>query len=554
MSTPYAPSRRDILRWGAAAGAAGLATPLLAACASSSTSTSGNAATASLPDYVPLKTVPAWLPALPNGVEAGYNSFPTHPLTTVKQAPLKGGSISGFCLLYVPPPTPMASNAEWKEVNRRMGGTFNVDYVAASDYLTKATTMMAGNDFPDLFQITGLLPNEFEFLQAKCVDLTPRLAGSAIRKYPNLANLPTFTWKASVLNGSIYGVPVPRALMGNPLYVHQEMFDELGVTEMKNADDVLRVLKELTRPSENRWAITAVQGTAYRYLLAEYLFHVPNNWRVDKSGHFTHAYETEEHKEAVAYWTKAVQAGVVVPGSNAYTNNQMKDAFSSGKAACTMDGWGATFDNYWASMTAINPNAKLRLMALPGHDGGKQTFYLASGIFGYTAIPKSSANRVDELLGALNFLAAPFGTSEYLLLNYGVEGVDYHVGAGGNPIPTQQGEADITIPWGYLGAGPEVRYNATTPDSTRYAYEGEKALIPLGISDPTVGLYSETYVDKSAVLTTNFLDGISDIMAGRRQMSDYGQLVSEWRSAGGNQMRTEYQKAYEEGQKKKSKS
>lgn len=49
------------------------------------------------------------------------------------------------------------------------------------------------------------------------------------------------------------------------------------------------------------------------------------------------------------------------------------------------------------------------------------------------------------------------------------------------------------------------------------------------------------------------MDGIGDIMAGRRPLSDYDQLVSQWRSAGGNRMRTEYQKAYEEGQKKKSK-
>lgn len=556
MSVPYTTSRRDVLRWGAAAGVAGLAagvTPLLSACASGPTTTgSGNAATASLPDYVAEKAVAPWLPALSNGVEAGYNSFPANPPSTVKRPPLKN-PITGFCLIYAAPPTPMGNNAEWKEVNREMGATFNVNYVSANDYLTKATTLMAGNDLPDLVQITGALPELFPFLQAKCVDLTPKLAGSAIKEYPNLANLPSFTWKATVLNGRLFGVPVPRALMGNPLYVHQEMFDEIGVTSMKNADDVLRVLKELTRPSENRWAITAVQGSAYRYLLAQYLFHVPNNWRVDKNGHFTHAYETEENKEAVSYWKKAVQAGVVVPGSNAYTNTQMKDAFISGKAACVMDGWAATFDNYWASMKAVNPDFQLRLMALPGASGGKQTFYYSTGIFGYTVIPKTSASRVDELLGAINFLASPFGTAEYLLLTYGVNGTDYHVGAGNNPVPTAQGKGDTTIPWGYLGAGPQVRYNATTPDATKYAYEGEKALIPLGIPDPTVGLYSETFVDRSPVLTTNFMDGIGDIMAGRRPLSDYDQLVSQWRSAGGNRMRTEYQKAYEEGQKKKSK-
>lgn len=555
MTMSNAPTRRDIIRWGMTAGAAGLAAgavPLLSSCGAAPASSSGNAANADLPDYVPIKSGSAAYPALANGVEAGYTSFPANPPQSVHTPPLKGGSVSSFCQIYNPPPTPMTGNAMWQEVNRRLGGTLNINYVAADDYTTKVATLIAGDTLPDLLQVAaGSIPNVYPFLQAKCVDLTRELAGSSIKKYPNLANLPTFTWEASVLNGSIYGVPIPRAQMGNPLYVHQEMFDEIGVKEMKNADDALRVLKELTRPSENRWAITAGTGLAYRYLFAQYLFHVPNGWKVDSKGHFTNAFETEENKEAVAYWRKAVAAGVVVPDSEGYSNTQMKNAFESGRAACVMDGWATTFDSYWAAMKAVNPNSQLRLMVLPGASGGKQTFYLGSGIYSYTSIPQSSKSRVEELLGVLNFLAAPFGTSEYLLLNYGVQGVDYSLGPGGNPVPTAQGKADSTVPWGYLAAGPEVQYDATTPDATKYAYEGEKALVSLGIPNPTVGLYSATNSTRGTTLNNNFNDGVTDIIAGRRPMSYYNELVSTWRSAGGNQMRNEYQQAYHAGRKKR---
>jgi putative aldouronate transport system substrate-binding protein len=46
------------------------------------------------------------------------------------------------------------------------------------------------------------------------------------------------------------------------------------------------------------------------------------------------------------------------------------------------------------------------------------------------------------------------------------------------------------------------------------------------------------------VLLKNFTDGLVDFVVGRRPLSDYDQLVSDWRSNGGDQMRTEFQQAY----------
>lgn len=552
MTDSVTPTRRDLLRWGATAGAAAGLAPLLAACGSGSKATSGAVTAAELPDYVPLKTVPAWLPPLANGVEAGYNSFPAAPPDSVKQPPLKGGAVDSFCLIYLPPPTPMGSNAAWQKVNQRLGGTLNVNYVSSADYQAKITTLMASNSLPDLLQVapsTGIA-NLYPFLQAKCVDLTPKLAGSAVRKYPNLANLPTFAWKSSVLNGSLYGVPVPRAIMGSPVYAHQERLDQLGVSQIKNSDEFLRVLKELTRPSQNQWAVCASSGTAFRYQMAQYLFHVPNNWKVDSSGHFTSALETEQNKEAVSFWRQAVAAGVVLPGSESFTTNQMKDAFKSGRATLIMDGWANTFADYWDSMQKIDPSFKLRLLVLPGAHGGNQTFWYSTGIFSYTAIPQSSQQKVDQLLGVLNFLAAPFGSSEFQLLYYGVEGLEFQR-VSGNLVPTAQGTADLTVPWKYLGAGPEVQYDGHSPDATKWAYEGSKALVPLGVADPTVGLYSNTNSTRGPIIGSTFTTGLTDIIAGRRPFSDYDSLVSAWKSSGGDIIRSEYQKAHAAGQKKK---
>src|SRR5207244_3471848 len=99
----------------------------------------------------------------------------------------------------------------------------------------------------------------------------------------------------------------------------------------------------------------------------------------------------------------------------------------------------------------------------PAKDGGRAAFYQGSGAFGMFAIPSRHAKnekKIKELLGVLNYFAAPFGSAEFTLINYGIEGKhftfvdgiptpssDPAVGAemAGQYVPSP-GEASIYIP------------------------------------------------------------------------------------------------------------
>jgi putative aldouronate transport system substrate-binding protein len=71
-----------------------------------------------------------------------------------------------------------------------------------------------------------------------------------------------------------------------------------------------------------------------------------------------------------------------------------------------------------------------------------------------------------------------------------------------------------------------------------------KLLSGVGVQDPTVGLYSATNQKQGFLIQTKVADGFIDIVAGRRPMSDYDQLVQEWRSGGGDAIRAEFEQAY----------
>ena len=73
--------------------------------------------------------------------------------------------------------------------------------------------------------------------------------------------------------------------------------------------------------------------------------------------------------------------------------------------------------------------------------------------------------------------------------------------------------------------------------------DGEKSMLAVGVKDPTTYLYSDTAQSQWEVLRLKLLDGLSEIVQGRQPVSQMDQLVRDWRSGGGDQMRGEYEQA-----------
>jgi putative aldouronate transport system substrate-binding protein len=548
-------SRRDFL-WVTAGGivATAVGVPVLEACtraASSGTTSAG--ASVKLPTYVPFSGPTPDVAASANGVQNGWYTYPKKLVKSVKATPAKGGDIAYVVPTVTNPPTPMDQNAYWQEFNRQIGATLRPSITALGDYDAKVNTVMAGGDLPDVLHIrfvNGVLnvPHLTDFLAAKCVDLTSYLSGDAVKEYPNLANLPTFAWKTAVVANAIYGLPVARSnFSNNHLFVQQNRLDAAGMSQPKNADEFMQLMKTLTKPQANQWGIGAHSGQpAFGNSFFMQLFRAPNNWRLDASGKMTKDWETPEAKATVAYQKQLYDAGVFQPGSANGSPTQAKVDYISGKIATVLDSWSA-YGGYWTR--AINqtgiPGFKVRVMVPFGHDGGKPTYYQGTGGFGVAFLKKASSDRVKELLRVADFFAAPFGTEEYLLHHSGIQGTDFNYDATGNPVLTAKGAAEVQLGVQYYCSPPDVIFNSQTPsaDYVKVAHEQEQALAPLLSPDPTIGLYSATNASKGATLNQAMIDRLNDIITGRVPMSAYDQAVSDWKTNGGDQVRKEYEDA-----------
>jgi putative aldouronate transport system substrate-binding protein len=172
--------------------------------------------------------------------------------------------------------------------------------------------------------------------------------------------------------------------------------------------------------------------------------------------------------------------------------------------------------------------------------------YNLPGIFGFTAIPSTITDeeRIKELLRIFNWLSAPFGSEEWLYKSYGEEGTHFEYNENGFPVANdlyQQENGGLTA---YIGGNLLVNVNAEQPELAPLATDEGNAIYKLGIDDPTANLFSPAAIDKGSTLSQIIADGITDIITGRADMSKLDQIVSDWQSRGGDEVRKEYEEAY----------
>lgn len=507
-----------------------------------------------LPSYIP--TTSGAKPELPSSdpnISDAYRAYPKDPSKANAATPGRGSEVTTMVGAYYPPSTPLEQNPAWQEVNRQLGATVRMNPISLTDLFTKTATMIAGDTLPDLMSFSqgwNAAPNLPQFVEAKCADLTQYLSGDAIQSYPNLAAIPTAAWKHTAYKGRIFSVPIHRPAVYNVLYLNSTIYNaEIGQgVAPKSADDFKRMMVQLNRPREGRYAYTArVAPNALPWDLTNLarIFGAPNFWKLDERGALIRDFETEQFKAAVGFARDLYAAGLYHPDTVSFNSPiQMETAFLGNKAVFAPHNM-AFYNSLWRRGLQSNPQNIPRVLPPFSADGtSKPIFFLGTRMITTTAMKKASPERIKELLAIMDWLAAPFGSQEDRLLSFGVPDIDYTVDPNGNPVPTERGPADASyVPWRYLSQRPYVIYDPDLPDYARTLQSDEQVFAPLGIEDATFGIYSPTFAAKGTQINLSMNDGLSDIVQGHRPLSDYDTIVKEWLANGGEQMRSEYLQA-----------
>jgi putative aldouronate transport system substrate-binding protein len=562
-------SRRRILTVPAAASIAGAGTIILSACGSKSTPTAsvsssaiaGNPPTAPSPTTAESTTVtaPAPAPGIPKyipftGVKADFPSvsgsmpaflkYPAQPLALPTDKPASGGTMSSAHATNTPPAPTVSSNPFWQELNKRLGAEYQQNTAVTDDYQTKLPALLAGGDLPDFVQLYLTTPNLPGVLKAEFQDLTEYLSGDAIAPYPNLANLPSGAWENLLIDGGLYGIPNCVGPIFRALIARKDIIDKKGLNaNLANGDDFLALCKGLTDVKANTWAFTTPDRIMQ---FVAQMTGAPNTWKIT-DGQFTRDWETEEYRQALGVMAQCWKSGWIYPDAFTSGVSTMLDLVATGKVALSYEALGDWPGYYLPHYSESTPDIAFEGVVPPKWSGGGQAGTYLSNELGdfFTALPKAAPTKIKERLTVLDWLAAPFGTDRGLFLSYGIKGRDYTLN-GTDPVVTDTGTNEVQHMYlGFVARGPAVLYSPGQPEATEAVHNFAVSLLKVGVPWPTRGLISTTdYSGTGAALTKKMNDAISDVIQGRKSLSDWDKTVQSWRTGGGDKIKKEYANAY----------
>jgi len=532
-------TRRGLLRGALAISAAGVAG---AACGSEPVANSQSANDkVQLPNYLKYGGVKPDLAGNAQGLADGFYGYPKSVVTATHDVPGDGKAVTALVDSPSSIPPGVDRNKFWQALNKRIGSELKPTIIPTSDWNAKFATTIAGGQLPDLVEIWTTPPPRADMLAAQFLDISEHVTGDAIKNYPFLANIPTDSWRQCVYNGGIYGVPVPRGAMSSSiLYRRDDLLKARSLDPNPKAfADFLRLCQEATDTRRNVWA---VGGSPLAFI--QQMLGVANNWKLD-GGKLTNANELPETKAALEAASQLFKAGVIHPDSFSANVGTLRKAWlNAGSCLFVWDTYPA-WPGYYLANTA-GPAFDLGAMDVPAYQPGMTaTPWMGNPTHNLVGFAKSAKSRVKTLLRICDWLAAPFGTAEYLFRKYGIENVDYTMDRG-EPTRTDTGKAETSLSLGYLADAPQVFYQEGLPNVVKKEYEHQKKLIAAAVVDPTLGLVSQTQTIKGNQLDTKIVQAQNDIMQGKRPVSDWDAVVQDWRRSGGDQVRSELEKAIQE--------
>lgn len=493
------------------------------------------------------------IPSGVDGVPDAYTKLPS-PYSAVTSAPGKGGKVRFFTIAYSEPPTAHNDNKYWQELEKRLGVQWEVQLAPADSYGEKYAALIAGGDLPELTYLnTSAFPGGTVQLQpvkqGAFTDLTPYLSGDGLKEFPNLAQYPAFIWKNAAFQGKNYGVPKPVLRANSVPFYRDDWVKKLGLGPPKNPDELYAMLLAFTKndPDGNgrpdTWGLASWPTGFWPQI-----FKAPNGWRKNSDGTLTHQIETSEYRQSVDFARRLFADGAYHPDAPSMTTEQGRDATKASKIGLFSDG----YIRFWGlnSVTRLirsisSPTAELAPLLPPDSSSNLGVIHNSPGYWGFTAIPAKvgrDQEKARELLRVLNYLAAPFGSEEWRFIRYGFAGTHHSVDADGSLVLTDKGKADIgpfqTLVYPIIS---EYVFFYPGTDDARTAQDVNKRMIAIGIDNPTWNLFSQTSVAKQSQLDQLIRDRWIDIVAGRQPLSGVDDLVRDWRSRGGDDIRKEYE-------------
>ena len=284
-------------------------------------------------------------------------------------------------------------------------------------------------------------------------------------KYPNLSQMNKSVAETLSVDGALIAIPRTRDIGRYGLSYRQDWADAVGITEEpKTIDDVYDMLYKFTYddPDGNGKNDTyGMEMTSYTgpFDIIQTWFGVGNGW-AEVDGKLIPVHMQPEYKEALDWIKKVYDDGLMPKDWAVRTTDTWSNGCKAGESGVyidVMDGGRRIWDYFVAEETktpsVVNPD-ETASMNLLGAVNGKTL--ATSGYNGYFTISASTCDTPEKIEAALTLLDKLNDNDTRLLVEYGLEGINWEKDADGNLVDLDVENA--TLAANYMGLNQMLAY------------------------------------------------------------------------------------------------
>lgn len=538
------------------AGAAGL--PFIAACSDIESGGGTTQATEGF-DFLPtykeytLPVQPDLIGEPPNH-PSGFTSYP-EPVDAIEPAEA-GGEYEITVPMWGTPPS--ADDPYYAALQEAWGGTkITLRHADGNTFANTSVQWLQANEFGDAINMFGWMTDAHPTFRETVVntfyDLTDIVKGDISDRWPLLAGEPTLSWGQSVWStdpadpetARVFGVPQNFASgPGNAMFVRTDLLEAADLTMPTTVEEVLEVARAWTDGAAGKWAFLGLD-----YLTPEWFGLASNPGWASIDGKLVHNSERPEYTAWLEFRRTCWDEGLIHPDTPTGTLDGHA-LHKAGTVLMSQDGisWWSDFTNEVLAGTA---EGTIEPIGAIGVGGATPIRYVGKSVGGWTFFNKDlSEDQVKELLDLMNFCSAPYGTKEYELLQYGVEGTHFNYGDDGFPVRTEVGTSIVQAPVNFKEMSGQVQNFLTgEPDFVQRRFEYNATQKDFAETDIFKGLRIEGPAEYKTAAQT-LLDQQDDIAYGRAELSSIPDMVETFMSSGGEAARELFTNAYNQAQGK----
>ena len=295
-------------------------------------------------------------------------------------------------------------------------------------------------------------------------------------------------------------------------------------------------------------------------------FGAPNTYKIDEGGNVVPDFLTDEYNEYLDYAKSLYDEGLINQDFAVLSTDNWNDEFVNDKA-------GVIIDMQSRGMELAKLMAKKH--GVEGEDGSEWVTMIAnlktdngdfvlptSGYSGMLMIPKSSVETEDRLMEVLDFIDKMNTEEGQMLVNKGIEGLNYEYDASGNykqlkiedEAAAAQNKADLAS---FAQIGTNVvdivlpaELKGTQIESERIAIRDGEDVKAKAVFNTAESLISEVQTLKGATLNTIISDARTMYIAGQIDRAGYDAEIERWRTSGGDELIEDLNALYKENMAK----